>query len=146
MRRLLHRIRSEQSGLTLMELIVVIAIIGILAFTITPRVLQALDDARLNSVMSIGNELHAAMERYWAAQPSPGYPDTDTDWAALRDQLSTVVGLGTPTDSNFTDFVYYVNGDLTDYCISMDAKNKDTTTVRVTPGGVEKDGASCSSF
>lgn len=147
MMRWFNRIQKDEKGLTLLELIVVVAIIGILAFTITPRILQALDDSRLNSALSVGNELHNSMERYWAAKNPPAYPtggSTGT-FAELRAELTDVVGLSTTTGNVFTDFKYSrTAGTATaaeTYCVELKTKSKDTPWIKVSPAGVENTGA-----
>ncbi|MFZ5825199.1 MAG: type IV pilin protein [Bacillota bacterium] len=60
----------------MIELIVVVAILGILAAVLTPRVLDAIDNARQSGAEAFGKELQLAMERYYLDEN--GYPTVDT--------------------------------------------------------------------
>lgn len=139
--RWFNRLRRDQQGVTLLELIVVVAIIGILSFTITPRILQALDDSRLNAAVAIGNELHSSLERYYAAQMPPAYPffpGGSAGWADLRAKLQDVVGLSANTGKVFKDGSFtYKSADGATYCLSYQSQSKGNPTVRVTPDGVD---------
>lgn len=141
----------KEDGLTLIELIVVVAIIAILAFTITPRVLDALDNSKKNGARSVANELHSAMERYYANEavsasgkyPIPVAATTDK-FVDLRGQLGTkTLGLTSSSANVFTDFKFTGNTttDGSNYCVSFIAKDKATTIFRITPAGVEEEDA-----
>lgn len=152
----IRRQMKQEEGLTLIELIVVVAIIAVLAFTITPRVLTALDNSRLNGARSVANELHSSLERFYVNKDVTGtatYPAiTDTDFESLRDVLKSDVGLTTSTDNVFATgtFAYnaYSSGTTAlvsggtvalNYCILFTAKNSPPMNFKVTPEGVEED-------
>jgi len=67
----------KQEGFTLIELIVVVAILGILAAVVTPRVLSALENAKNNSALAFGKQVQLAMERYYVDNAE--YPDVDAN-------------------------------------------------------------------
>jgi len=159
---------QKEEGLTLIELIVVVAIIAILAFTITPRVLDALNNSKLSSARSVANELHSAMERFYA---NAGVAGTDTypvlltgapatnNFSNLRTVLGDTLGMTTNTDSVFTagTFNYRpydqeapVAADLIAagagtralwYCVQFTARDRDTTDFLVSPTGVTENPA-----
>ena len=85
--RLCGRIR-KQEGFTLIELIVVVAILGILAAIVTPRVLNALNDAKAKSALAYGKQVQLAMERYYVDNGE--YP-TDVE-SGLEEYLNVEAG------------------------------------------------------
>lgn len=58
-----HR-RNQQSGFTLIELMVVLVIIGVLAALIVPNVLDRADDARVSAAKTDIANLHQALKLY----------------------------------------------------------------------------------
>ena len=90
---------KDQSGFTLIEMLVVVIILGILAMIIVPQITVSTEDARLNSLQTNLNTVRSAIEVY-AAQHGNNYPGakktdgsgTDTVLAdlptALLDQLT----------------------------------------------------------
>ena len=90
---------EDQSGFTLIEMLVVVIILGILAMIIVPQITVSTEDARLNSLQTNLNTVRSAIEVY-AAQHGNNYPGAvKTDGtgtataagdlpAALLDQLT----------------------------------------------------------
>ncbi len=58
------QIRTDESGLTLIELTIVIAILGILAAFIAPRVITAIDDARVGKAQTEIANLRVSLSKY----------------------------------------------------------------------------------
>ena len=63
----------DQSGFTLIEMLVVVIILGILAMIIVPQITGTTDDARLNTLETNLGALRSAVEVY-AAQHGNTYP------------------------------------------------------------------------
>lgn len=82
----LKRFQKKEDGLTLIELIVVVAIIGVLAWLITPRVLEALNTTKDRSLENLANEIMAGLERY-AGDPDKGNGSYPTE-TQLTDALT----------------------------------------------------------
>lgn len=77
----------DRSGFTLMELIVVIAIIATLAAVIAPAIFQNLSDAKTDAAKSQIEALSLALHSY--RLDNDGYPTTDQGLAALRELPQT---------------------------------------------------------
>lgn len=74
-------LRTDESGLTLIELTIVIAILGILAAFIAPRVMNAVDDARVGKAQTEIANLKVALSKYSLDVGS--YPSTEEGLGAL---------------------------------------------------------------
>lgn len=82
------RNKNKKSGFTLIELVVVIAIIGVLAAVITPRVRLSLAKAKDSRAIAIVDALRTASNVYYAEQgkavfPGTGAADINTGVASL---------------------------------------------------------------
>lgn len=95
----------KQDGFTLIELIVVVAILGILAAVLTPRVLDAVDNAKTNAAMSSAKQVQLAMERYIVENDA--YPTGDIDDG---DDLQAVLGAYANIDPELFASVDYNTG------------------------------------
>lgn len=74
----------DQSGFTLIEMLVVVIILGILAMIIVPQITVSTQDARLNTLQTNLNSVRSAIEVY-AAQHGNRYPGVyaETDGTTL---------------------------------------------------------------
>ena len=79
--------RTPQSGFTLIELMVVLAIIGILAALIVPNVLGRADDARVTAARTDISNLTQALKLY--RLDNLRYPTSEQGLAALVQKPST---------------------------------------------------------
>jgi general secretion pathway protein G len=75
------QLRTDESGLTLIELTIVIAILGILAAFIAPRVIDAIDDARVGKAQTEIASLKVALSNY--SRDVGSYPSTEEGLDAL---------------------------------------------------------------
>ena len=66
---MLKRLKSDESGLTLIEITIVIVILGLLASFIAPRVLNAPDKAKVAKakleISALGKRLRDVCDRSW---------------------------------------------------------------------------------
>jgi len=151
----------DQSGFTLIEMLVVVIILGILAMIIVPQITVSTEDARLNTMQSNLTTVRSAIEVY-AAQHGNRYPGlySETDGttavaddaaskAALLAQLTQFTDINgqtnTTKDTTFKFGPYLKLGQLPQNPYVADPANavdvvcsfdqNDITTARVSDGG-----------
>ena len=78
---MLSRLKSDESGLTLIEITIVIVILGLLASFIAPRVLNAPDKAKVAKAKLEISALENALEMY--AIEVGDYPTVEQNLQAL---------------------------------------------------------------
>lgn len=85
--------RSMQSGVTLIEMLVVIAIIGIITAVMVPMVTKYIDDARVARAQADCNAMRTAVLGFY--KDTGRWPDTSGAAATLPSNLYTVYSQGT---------------------------------------------------
>lgn len=88
------RTRSAQEGFTLVELLVVLAIIGLIAAIATPQVMRYLGTAKVDTTKAQLRNLESALELYYI--DSGGYPTEEQGLSALTARPETAVNWNGP--------------------------------------------------
>ncbi|MFZ5816328.1 MAG: type II secretion system protein [Bacillota bacterium] len=131
------RLKKNEAGLTLIELIVVVAIIGVLAWLITPRVLDALKKSKINSAESAANEFLSAMERYGSENARyPADPTTNGNTAGelqMQELYATLNISASKAGSYFKTgtFEYEANTAGDNFCAVFEAVQANGTDTHV---------------
>ncbi|MDO8461732.1 MAG: type II secretion system major pseudopilin GspG [Deltaproteobacteria bacterium] len=114
------RILKSESGMTLIEIMVVVTILGIIATIVTVNVLDRLDQAKVSATKTQIKNLEVALDEY--RRDNGSYPVTEQGLAALIEKPSIgrvpltypkggyLKGGRVPKDSFSCDFVYYSPG------------------------------------
>ena len=138
---------GARDGFTLIELVVVVAILGILALIVTPKVLDAVSNARVNGFKSSAKQVQVGLERMYAEKGA--YPtgaamcgDTWTAATTTCDKASLITALKSYVnlDTGIIDSATYVQPG-TDagavYTLTITFKeSSNTKTATITPGNV----------
>lgn len=100
--------RKQQSGFTIIELVVVIVLLGIMAATALPRFMDVTSEAHASKVLGIQGGLQSGLAMYratWVAQGQPLPGTALADFGGLR---ATAVGYPYGTTPEATNLVVTV--------------------------------------
>ncbi|MGB0419307.1 MAG: type II secretion system protein, partial [Opitutales bacterium] len=91
----------QKAGFTLIEMIGVLAIIGILSAAVAPKVIEAIRDAKVTSAISSVNAARTATLQYYAKYNS--IPVDGTTGVFTNNRTNQTSGI----DNNFGNILYY---------------------------------------
>ena len=91
---MLRRMKNNDKGFTLVELIVVVAILGILAALIVPRIMGNVEDAKISREIANARTLASEITVYNATREDSGeWIDGDSEGKVAVGELDPIGGL-----------------------------------------------------
>lgn len=127
---MIHSSSKNQSGFTLVELIVVIVILGILAATALPKFINVSSDARASSVEGVAGAMRSAVSLAQAKYFAEG--NTTATTVTLQDSSTPTVAAGTGIPAGSTAGIIAMMQDMSQY--TVDDTTPTAVTVRPTGG------------
>jgi general secretion pathway protein G len=103
-----NKTRSSIEGFTLVELLVVLAIVGLIAALATPQVLRYLETAKINTTKTQIKNFEGALELYYL--DAGRYPSTEEGLSALAKDPSNGTPWNGPYIKNEGEFLDAWNG------------------------------------
>jgi len=123
----------QRKGFTLVEIMIVVAIIALLAAIAIPNLLRARHNANESAAIGAMRTLSTAMESFRAAQTPPSYPaDLATLSAATPPYIDSNLAGATATDASKQGYYYtYASVSANQYTLQADPATINVTGTRV---------------
>ncbi len=131
------RIIGDNSGFTLPELVIVVAIIGIISAFAVPNYLIMKDKATWGATRANLDVIRRALTNYTTDSPENKYPVSISGWSGL---ITVIPEANLPASPNAAkisagSFSYASSGGL-DFIVSVTSTNSHDDTLSATPAGI----------
>lgn len=128
----MKRQKGNRKGFTLVELVIVIAIIGLLVSVVAPQAGNVLDRSRVMAAVASGKSIQAGMEMYYADPLHNTYPAAINSYADLQAALGSYINLpASEAAAPFSFVSYSLTPGTGKYTLTIKARDRAGTQISI---------------